>query len=144
MLGDEEGEQVDVWHSLSLEPVPEILRLGKDVVPDPATGRKGGERRLGVEVMVEAEGEDGLGVSRPSAGRAPPTTRGGRCTWEVDGPAAPVRQQDLAGSHLPAAEEAALLSVLAAEQDDAALVFAALLPGGHDLRCLVVRRERRA
>ena len=42
MLGDEQGELMDVWHPLSMEPHPEILGLGKDVVPHPPARGKSG------------------------------------------------------------------------------------------------------
>ena len=65
VLGDEDGELVDVGHPLLMEPAPKLLGLGKEVVPYPPAWREDGLIRLGIEVAVEAEGEDGLVVPRP-------------------------------------------------------------------------------
>jgi hypothetical protein len=72
VLGNQKGELVDVGYPLFVKPAPELLGLGKDVVTDPAAWREDKLGRLGIEVPVEAEGEDGLVVSRPSPGVAPP------------------------------------------------------------------------
>jgi hypothetical protein len=133
MFWNEEGVLVDVRNALSMEPPRKILRLGKEVMADPSAWWKGGRRWLGVEVAVEAKGKDRLGGSRPADGLAPPPSREGVGTRDVEGPASPGCEQHLARRHFPAAEEAALLSILLAQQDEAPLVLTALLPRGHDL-----------
>jgi hypothetical protein len=141
VLGDGDGEVMDVGYSLPMEPFPELLGLGKDVVLNPAAWRKDERRRLGAEVPVEAEGEDGPGISWPAEGEAPPPSRRRVGAWNVEGPTAPRGQQHLAGGYFLAAEEAALLPILLAQQHEAPLVLAALLPGGHYFRRLAAFRD---
>jgi hypothetical protein len=116
-----------------MEPHPELLGLGEEVVADPAARRKCGRWRLGVEVTMEAEGEDGLGTTWRPQRLSPPTSRRGRPQGDVEGPAAPVGQQGFPGNDLPAAVEAALQAFFIAQGQEGALVLAALFPGGHDL-----------
>jgi hypothetical protein len=65
MLGNDEGELVDVLHSTGNEPLLEISRLREDVMTHIATWRKNELRRLGIEVAVEPEGQNRCRIIRP-------------------------------------------------------------------------------
>jgi hypothetical protein len=131
VLGDNHRELVDVRDVLPLEPLRQIRCLGKNVVPNVAPWRELRDLRnwrLGIEVTVESEGEDGSGVPRPAAPPPPPARRAWRSRPGDASTSSARGEKHLSRHHLPANEEAALVRVFLAEENEGSRVLTSLLP----------------
>ncbi len=130
-LGNEQGVLVDVRDPLRAKPLPELSCLGKQMMASPAARWQDKGWGLGIEMPVEAEGEEGFPIPGPDLARSPPAARRWRGAREHRPAPTPKGQSDLTRRDVLAAEETThVLVFFPAHQDEAVLVRTALIPRG--------------